>query len=76
MKYLAMIAALMFAGSAFAVDCVDCHNTINVEEHTEMEATIATCDDCHGFTDHHELDTDLHTSDLTITDCADCHTVE
>ncbi len=76
MKYLAMIAALMFASSAFAVDCVDCHEAINVEEHAEMEANIETCNDCHSFTDAHELDADLHTPDLTITECADCHGVD
>ncbi|WP_282167305.1 hypothetical protein [Shewanella japonica] len=76
MKYLAMIATLVFASSAFAVDCVDCHDPINVEEHTEMEANIATCDDCHGFTDHHELDADIHTQDLKMAECADCHTLD
>ena len=73
MKYLTIIAALAFAGSAMAVDCTDCHEKIDVTMHTEEAATIATCNDCHDFNDAHELDMDMHTPDLTIAECADCH---
>ncbi|WP_394131945.1 hypothetical protein [Shewanella maritima] len=73
MKYLAMIAALAFAGSAYAVDCTECHEKINVEEHAEMEATIGTCNDCHDFGSMHEPDPEIHTPELSIKECADCH---
>ena len=73
MKYLSLLAVLAFSTSAMAVNCTDCHETIDVEAHTEMEATIATCNDCHDMESAHELDTELHTVDLTIKECADCH---
>lgn len=73
MKRLTILAAILFAGSAAAVECTDCHAPINIDEHTEMEATIATCNDCHDFKDNHELDMDMHTPELTIKECADCH---
>ncbi|WP_028773833.1 cytochrome c3 family protein [Shewanella waksmanii] len=73
MKYLTMVAALVFAGSAVAVDCTDCHEKIDTTMHVESEATLANCADCHSIADAHEIDMDLHTQDLTITECADCH---
>lgn len=73
MKYLTMFAALAFAGSAMAVDCTDCHEKIDITMHTESEATMATCNDCHDMGSAHELDMELHTPDMTITECADCH---
>ncbi|ABV87085.1 cytochrome c3 family protein [Shewanella pealeana] len=73
MKYLTLVAALAFSASAMAVNCTDCHETINVEEHTEMEATIATCNDCHDMGSAHELDKEIHTPELTMKECADCH---
>ncbi|GIU18444.1 cytochrome c3 family protein [Shewanella colwelliana] len=77
MKYLATLAtALLFAGSAAAVDCTDCHETIDLTMHTESEATLATCADCHGINDAHTIDMEMHTPELTITECADCHAME
>ncbi|MBR9728543.1 cytochrome c3 family protein [Shewanella intestini] len=73
MKYLAFIAALTFTGSVYAVDCVECHEKVNVEEHTEMDATMATCNDCHDMDSAHEIDKEVHTPELTIKECADCH---
>ncbi|MPY26598.1 cytochrome c3 family protein [Shewanella sp. YLB-07] len=73
MKYLAIIAALAFTGFAMAVDCTDCHEKIDVTVHTEAEASIATCNDCHDFEGAHTLDMEMHTPDLTIAECADCH---
>ncbi|QQX82040.1 hypothetical protein JK628_09630 [Shewanella sp. KX20019] len=73
MKYLSMFAVLAFSASAMAVDCTDCHETIDITAHTEMEATINTCNDCHDMASAHELDTEIHTVDLTIKECADCH---
>ncbi|NKF50869.1 hypothetical protein G3R49_09885 [Shewanella sp. WXL01] len=72
MKYLALIAALAFTGSAYATDCVECHE-VNLEEHVEMEATLGTCNDCHGLADAHDVDMEMHSEELTITECADCH---
>ncbi|ACA88017.1 hypothetical protein [Shewanella woodyi] len=74
MKYLTLLAAaLVFAGSAAAVDCTDCHEPIDQATHVEAEATLGTCNDCHGFSDAHEMDMELHEATLTMAECADCH---
>jgi hypothetical protein len=74
MKYLTLLAAtLLFAGSAAAVDCVDCHEPIDQAVHLEAEATLGTCNDCHGFADAHEVDMDLHEESLKMSECVDCH---
>ncbi|GIU49436.1 cytochrome c3 family protein [Shewanella algidipiscicola] len=76
MKYLAIVAALLFAGSAAALDCTECHEKVDLTVHQEAEATLATCNDCHGMSDAHTVDMELHTPELTITECADCHGME
>jgi hypothetical protein len=76
MKYPILLAALFFAGSAVAVDCVECHEEIPVAQHVEDGATLATCADCHDIGDAHEIDMEIHTPELTITECADCHQLE
>ncbi|RTR29736.1 hypothetical protein [Shewanella atlantica] len=73
MKYLTLLTALVFAGSAAATDCSDCHETIDLTVHLEAEATLATCNDCHDMGSAHEVDMELHEATLTMTECADCH---
>ncbi|MCL1141340.1 cytochrome c3 family protein [Shewanella gaetbuli] len=76
MKYSILFAALFFAGSAMAVDCVDCHENVDVAMHTENEATLAVCTDCHAIGDAHEIDMEMHDESLTIQECTDCHALE
>ena len=74
MKYLSLLAAaLIFSGSAAAVDCTECHETIDQTVHAEAEATLGTCNDCHGFADAHEVDMELHEASLKMSECVDCH---
>ncbi|ASJ95904.1 hypothetical protein [Shewanella marisflavi] len=77
MKKLATLAAgLLFAGAAAAVDCSDCHESIDITMHTESEATLATCNDCHALGDNHAPDAEIHMPELTIKECTDCHGME
>jgi NAD-dependent SIR2 family protein deacetylase len=76
MKYSILFAALFFAGSAAAVDCVECHESIDVAMHTENEATLAVCADCHAIGDAHEIDMEMHSPELTMKECTDCHQME
>lgn len=73
MKYITMIAALIFSASSLAMDCAECHENLDIQEHVEMEATMKTCNDCHDMGSAHELDPEIHAPDLTIKECADCH---
>ncbi|MCG9720528.1 hypothetical protein [Shewanella sp. Isolate7] len=72
-KLITLAAGLLFAGTAVAMDCKDCHEPIDLTMHTESEATLATCNDCHGMEDAHAPDMEMHTPELTIKECADCH---
>lgn len=77
MRYLATLTtALLFAGSAVAVDCTDCHEAIDLTMHKESEATLTTCVDCHAISDAHTIDMEMHAPELTIAECADCHGME
>ena len=76
MKYSILFAALFFAGSAAAVDCVECHESFELSSHVENEATLAVCADCHAIGNAHEIDMEMHSPELTITECADCHEME
>ncbi len=71
-KYVVLLSSLLFAASVAAVDCTDCHEPM--DDATHEGATLATCDDCHAMGEHHtDLDKDVHTPELTATECADCH---
>ncbi|MCG9697749.1 cytochrome c3 family protein [Shewanella sp. Isolate11] len=75
-KFVVLLSSLLFAASVAAVDCSDCHETIDQAMHKDAEATLATCNDCHGMADAHTVDMELHTPDLTMAECADCHGME
>ncbi|MCE9680578.1 hypothetical protein LZP69_15595 [Shewanella sp. AS1] len=75
-KYVVLLSSMLFAASVAAVDCVDCHEKVDIEMHKDSGATLATCNDCHGFGDQHTPDPEIHSPELTLPECADCHGME
>jgi hypothetical protein len=75
--YISMAVILLFAGSAAAMECVDCHRDVTpgivtdwqLSKHSENDVS---CSDCHG--DGHTSAHDVSEVDIpTHNTCAPCH---